>query len=122
MINDKALLSAWLVVCIAGALNVMSMIGETLYIGVCALAIGYLGGRLHAQCRMAKQAREQMVQVLSSAVSDMGSMLASGELSEDQQAMLQHQRSDAMSILAAIERPSLRERVHDKLSRSNLQG
>lgn len=122
MINDKALFSAWLVVVIAGALNVTSMIGETLYISVCALAIGYLGGRLHAQCRVAKRAKEQITQVLSSAVSEMGSMLASGDLSEDQQAMLQQQRSDTISILAEIERPSLRERVHDKLSRSNLQG
>lgn len=108
---------SWVVLLVTVVLEDVGAISQATQLFVFALVIGYSLGRLHALHSETEADRQRLVCLLSQGVDQMGTALASGELSDDEQTALQHQRQTALALLALTDRPSLHQRVLARLRR-----
>jgi hypothetical protein len=112
-----SLFVAWVVLLVVLVLSLTGAISSATQLFVNALVVGYGLGRIHALHGEMRQDTRRTAALLSDLVDQMGTALASCDLSDEEQTALQRQRTDVLALLAVIDRPPLHQRVLARLRR-----
>lgn len=101
----------------AMGLDALGVISSATAALITFLGLGYALGWIHSSWLELQADKRQAVAMLSNVVDQMGTVLAEEELEDDQRQFVQTQRAGALELLNLMDRPSLRDRVMDRLGR-----